>query len=180
MGDDFLRGVEAEGHDAAALGHERGGGAGDGDEGVDADVHGDAEAFAGGVEEVAAELVGGGEGDGVDEDVDLAVLLLDGGEEGVDFVVVGDVALEAGCAGELGDEALGLELHALVLVADGQGCAGLVEFLGDAPGDGTLVGQPEDHGRLTRQIDHAFLVPLRPVLGVGRTGRLIGYQPWKG
>src|SRR5580698_5465361 len=48
-------------------------------------------------------------------------------------------------------------LHALVLVADGQGCAGLVEFLGDAPGDGTLVGQPEDHGRFACQIDHAFV-----------------------
>ena len=53
----------------------------------------------------------------------------------------------------------GFELHALVLIADGQGCAGLVEFLGDAPGDGTLVGQPEDDGRLTRQIDHACFLP---------------------
>jgi hypothetical protein len=31
--------------------------------------------------------------------------------------------------------------------------------LGDAPGDGALVGQPEDYGRFTRQIDHAFSVP---------------------
>ena len=57
VGDDLLRGVEAEGHDAAALGHEGRGGAGDGDERVDADVHGDAEAFAAGVEEVATEIV---------------------------------------------------------------------------------------------------------------------------
>ena len=98
-------------------------------------------------------------------------------KSGVDLSVVRDVALEAGCAGQLVDEALGLELHALILVADGQGCAGLVEFLGDSPGDGTLVGQPEDHGRLTRQIDHAFLVPRGPAVGLGRTGQLIGYQP---
>ena len=108
------------------------------------------------IEEVALELGGGGEGDGVDEDVELAVLLFERGEEGVDLGVVGDVALEAGGAGKFGDEAFGFVLHALVLVADGQGCAGFVEFLGDAPGDGTLVGQPEDHGRLTRQIDHSF------------------------
>ena len=75
VGDNFLGGVEAEGHDAAAFGHERRGGAGDGDERVDADVHGDAEAVAAGVDEVAAQVGGGGEGDGVDEDVDLAVLL---------------------------------------------------------------------------------------------------------
>ena len=99
VGDDLFCGVEAEGHDAAALGHEGRGGAADGDERVDADVHGDAEALAGGVDEVAAQLVGGGEGDGVDEDVDLAVLLLDGGEDGFDLGVVGDVALEAAGAG---------------------------------------------------------------------------------
>ncbi len=87
VGDDFLRGVEAEGHDAAAFGHERGGGAADGDERVDADVEGDAEAVAAGIEEVAAQLGGGGEGDGVDEDVELAVLLLEGGEEGLNFCV---------------------------------------------------------------------------------------------
>ena len=120
---------------------------------------GDAEAFAAGVDEFAAQIGSGGEGDGVDEDVELAVLLLERGKEGVDLAVDGDVALEAGGAGKLVDEVLGFELHALVLVADGQGGAGCVEFLGDAPGDGTLVGQPEDHGRFACQIDHAFVVP---------------------
>ena len=43
-----------------------------------------------------------------------------------------------------------------------------MKFLGDAPGDGTLVGQPEDHGRLTRQIDHAFPFPRWSVLCVGK------------
>ena len=104
MGDDFLGSVVAEGHDAAAFGHERHGGAGDGDERVDADVVGDAEAFAAGVDELAAQVLGGRVGDGVDEDVELAVLLLEGGEEGFDLLVVGDVALEAAGAGELVDE----------------------------------------------------------------------------
>ena len=47
---------------------------------------------------------GGGEGDGVDQNVELAVLLFEGGEEGVDLGVVGDVALEALCAGQAGDD----------------------------------------------------------------------------
>src|SRR5580692_785685 len=87
VGDDFLGGVVAHGHDAAAVGHERGGGAADGDERVDADVHGGAKAFAGGVDELAAELGGGGEGDGVDEDVEPGVLVFQGGEEGVDLTI---------------------------------------------------------------------------------------------
>ena len=59
--------VVGEGEDGAAFGHERSGGAGDGDEGVDADVVGDAEVIAGGEQEVVLDGVGGGEGDGVDE-----------------------------------------------------------------------------------------------------------------
>ncbi len=89
----------------------------------------------------------------------LRVLFLERGEQRLDLLVVGDVALEAAGAGKIVDQVFGLGLHALVLVADGQGGAGLVEFLGDAPGDGALVGQPEDHGRLARQVDHAVRVP---------------------
>ena len=95
----------------------------------------------------------------MDKNVDLTVLLPDGGKERLNLLVVGDVTLEAGSAGQLGDKVLGLEPHAVILIADGQGCAGLVQFLGDAPGNGTLVGQPEDHGCLTRQIDHACFLP---------------------
>ena len=135
------------------------GGAGDSDERVDADLERDAEAFAAGIDELAAKIGGGGKGYGVDEDVELAVLVFERGKEGVDFAVDGDVALETGGAGKLLDEVLGFELHALVLVADGQGGSGCVEFLGDAPGDGTLVGEPEDHGRFACQIDHACVVP---------------------
>jgi hypothetical protein len=43
----------------------------------------------------------------VDQDVELAVLLFEGGEEGIDLGVVGDVALEAGGAGQVVDQALG-------------------------------------------------------------------------
>ena len=144
---------------------------------------GDAEAFAAGVDELAAEVGGGREGDGVDEDVELAVLFLERGEEGVDFLRRLETSHWKPLApGRSSMRLLGFELHALVLVADGQGGAGLVEFLGDAPGDGTLVGQPEDHGRLTRQIDHAFPVPpmvrlLNVCLEKSRAHRILEYQP---
>ena len=62
-------------------------------------------------------------------------------------------------AGEIVDQVFGFGAHALGLVANGQGGSSLVEFLGDAPGDGTLVSQPEDHGRFACQIDHACVVP---------------------
>ena len=84
--------------------------------------------------------------------------------------------------GELVDEVFGFGAHALILVADGQGGSGCVEFLGDAPGDGTLVGQPEDHCRFACQIDHACVVPpvarlsCFPVAGVAKS-RSFAYHP---
>ena len=52
--DDFFGRVVAEGDDAAALGHQRGGGAADGDQRIDADVMGDAEALAASLDKLAA------------------------------------------------------------------------------------------------------------------------------
>ena len=69
---------------------------------------GDAEVVAGGEEEVVFDGVGGGVGDGVDEDVEGAVGLFESGEEGVDLGVDGDVALVGFCVAELGDEGVGL------------------------------------------------------------------------
>ena len=91
----------------------------------------------------------------MDQDVDLAVLLFERHKQGVDLGVDGDITLEAACSGQFGNQVLSFGLHAFILIADGQGCSGLVKFLGYAPGDGSLVGQPEDHGRFPCQIDHA-------------------------
>ena len=76
----------------------------------------------------------------MNKDFELAVFLFESSEERIDFGVAGDVALEARGARELVDEALSFLLHALVLITDGQCGAGPVELLGNAPGDGPLVG----------------------------------------
>src|SRR6185312_12570389 len=92
IGDDLFRGVIGERHDAAAVGHERDGGAADGDERIDADLMRDAETFAAGVDECASEVFGGRVGHGVYEDVELPVSLLEGGKKRLDFLVIGEVA----------------------------------------------------------------------------------------
>src|ERR1035437_32054 len=177
VGDDLFGGIEAERKDAAALGHERRGGASDGNERIDADVMGDAESLAAGVNELAAQLRGRRKGHGVDEDIQLAVLIFEGGEEGFNLLVVGNVTLEAAGAGQLVDEALRLELHAVILIADDRSCSGLMQFLRVTPGNGTLVGQPEDYSRLTCQIDHARLLPPGPCVGDGGPTVPLEYQP---
>ena len=152
VGKDLLGAVVGEGEDGAAFGHERLGGAGEGDEGVDADVVGDAEVFAGGVEDSVLDVWG--EADGVDEDVELAVGGFELLEDGVDVGVDGDVAAEGLCAGKVGGELFGFALEALVLITDGEGGAGFGELLGDAPGDAALVGEAEDDGDFAFEVDH--------------------------
>src|SRR6185437_1854979 len=53
MRDNFLRAKVGHGHDASAVGHERRGGAGDRNQGIDAYVHRDAKAFARSIDELA-------------------------------------------------------------------------------------------------------------------------------
>ena len=120
------------------------GGAGDCDERIDTDVHCDAKAFAGGVEEIAFEFVGGSVGHGVHERVQLAVPLFQGGEEAVDFIVFAYVAHVGFGAGQRENEIFGFLLQTLVLVGDGELHAGGVKSLGDGPGDRALVGDSED------------------------------------
>ncbi len=158
VGEGFGGAVVGEGEDGGALGHEGGGAAGEGDERVDADVVGDVEVFAGGEEEVVVHGGGGGEGDGVDEGVDFAEVLFDLGEDVVDLVVFGDVALEGlGGAGlaEIFEELLGLFAEAFGLVAEDQGGSGFGEFLRDAVRDGALVGEAEDDGDFALHVNHS-------------------------
>ena len=61
------------GQDAAAVLHERRGGAGERDEGIDADIVGDAKAFAAGIDEPAIQVRVRGKSDAVHENVQLAV-----------------------------------------------------------------------------------------------------------
>src|SRR6185312_400269 len=96
IGDDLFRGVIRQRHDAAAIGHERGGGAADGDQRIDADLVGDAKAFAAGVDERSSEIFGGCVSYGVYQNVELAVSFLEGGKKRLDFLVIGEVAMETG------------------------------------------------------------------------------------
>jgi len=60
---------------------------------------------------------------------------------------------------ELRDEALGFEFHAFILIADGQGGSGLVEFLGDSPGDERLLASPKTTAVLPAKSIMLFLYP---------------------
>jgi hypothetical protein len=91
----------------------------------------------------------------VHQDIQLAVLFLEGGEEPIDLGVLRYVALIRFGAGQLLDHVLGFELQPLILVGDQQPCAGLVQLLGDAPRNTAFVGYAEDNGRAAFQIDHA-------------------------
>lgn len=117
---------------------------------------GDAEPLAAGQQEIVLNLIGRCEGYGMDEDIELAVGLLESGKEGVDLGVDGEVALERPGIGERGGQLVGVTLETLALIADGECGPGVRELLGDSPGDTALVGESEDDGDFALEIDHDF------------------------
>ena len=84
-----------------------------------------------------------GEGDAVHEKVELAPLLLDDLEDGIDRGRIGDVAM----ADDLGAEFLRQWAHAFAerLALKGEGQFGALQrgLLGDAPGDRPVVGDAQ-------------------------------------
>ena len=113
---------------------------------------GDTESLAAGQQEVVFQIVGGSKGHGVNEGMDLAVVLLaDLLEDPGDLLVLGDVALESVRAGQAADHLFGILPKAFVLIGDCDLRAFGVQFLGDGPGDTALVGQTEDNGHAPLQ-----------------------------
>ena len=98
------------------------------------------------------QIVGGSKGHGVNEGVNLTVVLLaDLLKDSGDLLVLGDVALESLRAGQAADHLFGILPKALVLICDCDLRALGVQFLGDGPGDTALVGQTENNGHAPLQ-----------------------------
>ncbi len=112
----------------------------------------DAEAFAGGVDELALQFFRGSVSDRVHKRMQLAVALVERGEEAADLLVFRHVAHVGFGAGQGQDQILRFLFQALVLVGDGQLHAGGVQSLGDGPRDGTLVGDSENYGVTALQV----------------------------
>src|ERR1035441_7274054 len=91
MGYDFLRAVVAHADDAATLRHERRSGAGERHQRIGADVVGNAEGLAAGVDEFAFEGFLGRERYRVQQQVQFAKLVAYGLEDAGDLIILGDI-----------------------------------------------------------------------------------------
>ena len=145
---DSFRSERGEGDHRAAVRHHMARPPGGVDERERRHVHSVPEILARGVfDEGAFEGLLVGEGDGVDEKVDLAPLVLDFAEGPFHVVVAHHVSLneelDADGFGELAHPAFhGADIGEAKLRALG------VQLLGDAPGDGDLVGDAHDEAAL--------------------------------
>src|SRR5476651_292484 len=139
-----LGAVVGERQQAAAGLHQRHGALGDGGEGVAAHVHGELEIVGRGVEVFALELVLVGEGDGMDQEVEAAPLLLDLGEGGIDAGSIGDVARQDQLAADLLGQRPHPFLQRFTLKGEGELGAMFVARFGDSPGDRAMIGHAHD------------------------------------
>ncbi len=104
----------------AAIGHQLLGALGDGGEGVAGDQQRLGEVRFGRLDIAARQLVLVGEGDAVDDEVELAPELLDLGEDGVDRGGIGDVAMADDMAAQLLGERLDALLQGVALIGEGE------------------------------------------------------------
>ncbi len=102
--------------------------------------------ISGAADEISLKLVGGGVSDRMDQRMQLAVALLQRGEETVNVFIFRNITHVRFGAGKGQDEIFCFLLQPLILVGDGQLNAGGVQSLGNRPGDGALVRDPEDNG----------------------------------
>src|SRR5437879_10135732 len=122
------------------------------DERVRRDVVRHAEPLARGRDEVALEVLALRERHGVDERVEAPEVARHAGEDGGDLAVRPDVTGVAHRAGQRPGQLLDVLLETVTLVGERKTHPGARERPGDGPGDGALVGDPEDDaGRAVEQ-----------------------------
>jgi len=146
--------------DGAAGVEEVAGGGGDGDQGVDADIHRQFETGPAGEDGVAGEVIAVGEGDRMEQEVDLAEFFFGRLHHRVDvFVLLGVHGDEEGgpfvMVGQLGDAAaipLAFVIGSVGEVGEAAGPAGVHDLLGDRPGDRVVVGNAENKPFFTCEI----------------------------
>ena len=115
-----------------------------GGEGKTADVHGHAEIVRRGVDIAALELVLVGKGDGMDDEVQAVPHLGQFGKGGVDRLRPADVAIDQGGGLEGLDQRHHPLAEQIALIGKSELGAGVMQSLGNAPGNGMLIGDPHD------------------------------------
>ena len=157
MRHNFLGAEICHRNNAAALFHERTRCARYGNQRVDTHVVGHAEPFARCTYKISLEFFGGRVSHAVHEDVQLSITFLEFREDLLDVLVLGNITHEGFGAGQRQNQVFGLLLETLVLVGDRQLSAGLMQSLGDRPGNASFVGDSEDDGHTAFEAErHRF------------------------
>ena len=166
-GDTFFATKIGHGGDCRVITKNILGGIGNGDQAVGADLHGHLKTFPTGLHGVPVQVVAVGEGDRVEQEIDFAELLGRLGHHGLDIIIVLDVHgdQEAGvfiAIGTLGDPATifsPLVIRSIGQVTESTFTPFFQNLFGNGPGDGTVVGNAENHPFFPVKETHGCLLP---------------------
>src|SRR6185437_9938278 len=146
MRNNLFRSEVAHGDNAAAICHEWRGGAGNGNQRIDAYIVRGAKAFATGINKFAAQLGRGSKGHAMHDHVELSIPLFQLREQLLNSFVVGNIAHEAFRARQRKNKILCFHFQAFVLVSNNNIGARFVKPLSDGPSDGSFVCYSKNDG----------------------------------
>ena len=154
--------VVAHGEHGAAFRHQRRGEPGHTDEGMAGDVHRLGEALGGAFEQATAQILQGGKGDRVNQDIELAPTASDLIEDRLELAGNGDIEGHGDLRLEFARERFDVRPRLFVQPRHGHFRARGPEGLGAAVGNRLVVGDAHDQGSVSGQnrphgVRHAFL-----------------------
>ena len=138
----------------AAIGHHRRRPPRHRGEGIDGNIHRHQEVVARRFGIATAQLILVRKADGMDDEVDAVPARGDGLEQRVDRGLVRDIAFRQEIRADLCRQRLDPFLECLALIGKGQFGALIGKCLGNAPGDGFVIGQTHDKAATTLHQPH--------------------------
>ncbi len=151
--DDPRRAIEGDREQRSAVRHQWLGQAGHAHEGMARHFHRLGKSGRAAIDHAAVQILARGEGDGMQDEVELVPALRQRAEDGLERAVLAQIAGQDVRAFEAFAQGPHMRFGLVVEVGDGEVGAGVAQGAGAAEGDGVLVGDADDETALAAQIE---------------------------
>ncbi len=141
--------IVGESEAGTTVGHELFSAVHNGGEGIDRDVHGHCKVFAARIDITAAQFVLVREANGVNDEVQLAPLLFEFGEQRIDAIHIANITRKHSVAAELSGERLNSFQECITLIRERKFRSIVCKCFGDTPSNGFVICKTHNQAALS-------------------------------